>query len=444
MTRVNGSLWQRLTSGAGWSLAGALASQGFGQVAFLAVARQLNVAGCGALGIVTSTVGVLGLVAGMGMGLTSTKSVAGFRLTAPLRAGRTIRLLSVLTLITAGVTAIAAYFTAGPIAAKLLGAPALTRELRIASLLLLFNTVNGVQTGVLTGLEAFRRNAVLNLVKGILVLPCVVLGAREWNLTGAVWGYVVAAGLGCGLNRMALRRQCILSGIPLGCKGAWEERRVIWEFAAPTFLGGVAFCVASWVANALLVNQPHGYEMMGLFAAADKWRLIIAFVPSATAAGILSLLANEAAKPGRAGFRRVFWANLAINSAITLPAVLLVELFPSRLMGLAGESFRQGSLVLSLVALSTIPSLLNVTLGQLLLTGGRVWQRAFIDVLLGILLLVAAIWLVPRYGAVGLAAAYLGAYSVAASILFAYVYVTPRIGGSRRIPALDTIPASAE
>ncbi|HWE52289.1 MAG TPA: oligosaccharide flippase family protein [Bryobacteraceae bacterium] len=425
--RSRGSLWQRLTSGSWWSLVGTLASQGLSQAAFLVVARQLHTAGCGALGIVISTTGMFGLVAGVGMGFTSTKSVASFRTSDPGRAGRIIGLLSLLTLATAGAASVAVFLAAPFVAARVLGAPGLAYELRLSCMLLFFNTVNGVQTGALTGLEAFRRTAGLNVAKGVVTVPLLLAGAHFWSLPGAVCGYALAAAVGCVLNRLAIRRECKKAGIPLRLGGAWSERKVIWDFALPAFLGGIFSCPATWASSALLVNQPHGYESMGLFTAADKWRLLIAFVPSATSATVLSMLAHEAGKPIVSGFRRLFLASLAINSALVLPAIAFVMLFSSQLMALSGESFRPGAPALALLALSSIPNLLNLAFGQALMSAGKVWQRAFIDILWGLLLFVSAMWLVPRHGAVGLAGAYILAYSAATVVLIAYTYTHSEI-----------------
>ena len=89
---LNGIAWSplrlRLAKGVFWSIAGTIISRGLTLFATIAIARFLGRSSYGELGIVQSTVGMLGVFAGMGLGLTSTKYVAEFRCRAPQRAGQ--------------------------------------------------------------------------------------------------------------------------------------------------------------------------------------------------------------------------------------------------------------------------------------------------------------------------------------------------------------------
>jgi O-antigen/teichoic acid export membrane protein len=78
----------RLARGVFWSMAGAMISRGLMLVATVAVARLLGKTGYGELGMIQSTVGMFGVFAGFGLGLTATKHVAELRQSDPIRAGR--------------------------------------------------------------------------------------------------------------------------------------------------------------------------------------------------------------------------------------------------------------------------------------------------------------------------------------------------------------------
>src|SRR5215475_10536595 len=75
---VSSQLAYRLARGAFWSLVGSLISRGLGVVAGIGVARILGKNDYGELGMVQSTVGMFGVFAGFGMGLTANKHVAEF------------------------------------------------------------------------------------------------------------------------------------------------------------------------------------------------------------------------------------------------------------------------------------------------------------------------------------------------------------------------------
>src|SRR6516165_235420 len=88
-------LGYRLARGAVWSFVGAVVSRGCGLLSSILVARMLGKTGFGELGILQSSVGLFATFAGFGLGLTSTKYVAEFRLKDPARAGRVIGVSSI-------------------------------------------------------------------------------------------------------------------------------------------------------------------------------------------------------------------------------------------------------------------------------------------------------------------------------------------------------------
>ena len=159
------SLRGRFARGAVWSLVGAVISQGCGLAASVITARLLGREQFGEYGIIQSTVGMFGVFAGMGLGLTATKYVAELRVTNPHRAGRIIALSTAVALGTATTAAVALSAAAPWLAASTLNAPNLSAELRIATGVLFLNALNGTQTGVLAGLEAFRTIARVNLIQ---------------------------------------------------------------------------------------------------------------------------------------------------------------------------------------------------------------------------------------------------------------------------------------
>jgi len=82
----------RLARGVFWSMAGAVISRSLMLAATVLVARMLGKTGFGELGMIRTTVGMFGVFAGFGLGLTATKHVAEFRRSDPDRAGRIIGL----------------------------------------------------------------------------------------------------------------------------------------------------------------------------------------------------------------------------------------------------------------------------------------------------------------------------------------------------------------
>src|SRR5579871_4290563 len=153
----------RLAKGAFWSLIGSIASRGLNLMSGVAVARILGKHDYGEFGMIQSTVGMLGVFAGFGMGLTATKHVAELRAVDPSRAGRVLALSTLVAWVTGCLMCLLMVIIAPWLASNTFATPSMSPLLRMAAPLLLFGGVNGAQTGALSGFEAFKRIAHVNI-----------------------------------------------------------------------------------------------------------------------------------------------------------------------------------------------------------------------------------------------------------------------------------------
>ena len=82
-----------------------------------------------------------------------------------------------------------------------------------------------------------------------------------------------------------------------------------------------------------------------------------------------------------------------------------------------GAEYEIGANVLRVLAIGTIPVVLNTALGQILVSLDRMWWRCVADVVLSVLLVLSAWILIPRFSATGLATAHLISFAVVATAL---------------------------
>jgi O-antigen/teichoic acid export membrane protein len=197
----NSPVGYRLAKGMFWSVAGAVISRGLMLVATVLVARMLGKKGYGELGMIQSTVGMFGVFAGFGLGLTATKHVAEFCRSDPDRAGRIIGLSELVAIVTGGLMALGLFIFAPWLAEHTINAPQLAGVLRISSLILFINALIGAQTGALSGFEAFKTIAYVNLFVGLISFPILVFGTWFGGLTGAVWALAINLGVNWLLNQ---------------------------------------------------------------------------------------------------------------------------------------------------------------------------------------------------------------------------------------------------
>lgn len=436
------SLRARLASGAIWSLIGTLLSRGATLVASIFVARMIGKDQFGKLGIIQNTASMIQVFAGFGLGLTASKYVAGLKNTDPARAGRVVTLSAMVAwaLGSAGMLALA--IGAPWIAKNTLSAPSLTGELRISSLLVLLGAVNGAQVGALAGFEAFRPLAFVNTVAGLCSFPFMLIGSRTGGLHGAVWALVATMALNAILNNFVLRRAAAAAGVSLGISGALRESAILWKFSLPAVLSGLMVVPVNWLCGAVLVNQPNGYSEMGIYSAANQWRNAILMVPALLASVTVALLASMHAEHDTRRFRKLLGYEILINAFCTIAIGSAVLLVSKRIMSSYGPSFRAGTAVLLPLVLSAVFHACNATVGNAIASTGRMWHGFALNALWAITTLGLAVYLIPLYGALGLAWSSAGAYGM--HTIWQLCYVLRITAHPTRSHAIDNMAPTPE
>ncbi len=428
------SLRERFARGVFWAMAGTATAQALNLLSSILVARLLGKAVFGGLGMILSTVGMFGTLAGLGLGLTGTKYIAEFRASDPERAGRIIGMAGVTAFIS-GILISGILFGIAPyLAARTLSAPALGLELRISCGMLLFSAMNGNQIGALAGFEAFKTIAKVNLLQGFLNFPLLVGGAYWGGLPGIVAAYTATSALAFLINRQALRWECRRAKVPIVYSNLGRELPILWKFSLPALLSGIMVSPVMWLANTFLVNQPNGYQEMGIFSAANQWRVSLLFIPTVLGQVVMPMMSNTLGAGARSSARKLLLVSILTNFVvIVLPAIIIGILSPW-IMSQYGEGFRQGwpVLIMCLIYAGVLAVLTPV--GNIIAASGRMWVGLFMNLGWATALLVSVSLLIER-GALGLASSYAIAY--AAHSLWALGYALVILGrpGSKTMEA---------
>ncbi len=363
----------RLARGAFWSLAGAVISRGLMLVASMLLAQVFGKEVYGEFGMIRSTVGMFGVLAGFGLGLTATKHVADFRQSDPARAGRIIALSSLIAMVAGGLMALALFILAPWLARHTLNASHLSGLLRVGCLLLFLDAINGAQTGALAGFEAFKTIARVNLLAGLASFPMLVGGAYFGGLAGAVWGLVLSLAIRWALNHRALRREATRANVPMCVAGWTREWNVFWKFGLPLLLGSLAVGPANWACRAMLVNQPDGYGELGIFNAAFQWRIAVVFIPVTACQIVLPVLSSLVSVGNHSQYLKTLKYCVLLNVAAAVVVAIPILLMSGWIMACYGKDFAAGTWVLVLLVCSAGLKSLSVLLNQALISRGMAW-----------------------------------------------------------------------
>ena len=293
---------------------------------------------------------------------------------------------------------------------------------------LFLSGINGAQTGALSGFEAFKSIARINLIAGVLTFPLMVAGAWHWGVAGAVWGLIGSQLANCLLCFVALRAEAARFQIPIQLTGALAESKLFWSFSFPAVLTGVLNSVVAWGAGALVVNQAGGYGDMGIYNAALRVKLLPETFLAMLIAPMLPILSEVLRQrgssyfsahpsvqfpPGHADHRTGFAAagsGACVNAHAFWRAV--------------SGAFGRGP-----VAHAPRGALcLLFPMGSALISMGRMWFSLVVNLVFAVVFGAAAWILVPRYGAAGYAASMVAAYGLSNLPCVVFLY--------RQLPAV--------
>jgi O-antigen/teichoic acid export membrane protein len=413
---------ERLLRGAFWTMVGSVVSRAMGLAAAILAARVVGRMVYGQLGIIQSTVGMLGTLAGFGMSTTATKYVAELRQKDPVRAGRIIALCSLSSWMLSLALAIALLCLAPWLCEHTLAAPQLTGYLRTSAPLLVLAGINGAQLGVLFGFEAFRSVARVNSITGLVNFPLIVGGALLFGLTGIILGMILAQAVGCLLNWRALRLEAGRNGVRISYSSCLTDLPIVWHFSIPSVLTQVLISAVGWATATLLVRQPNGYSEMGAFNAANQWFNAALWLPMMIGNAALPVLSERFGAADDHNSVKLLSMSVKINGLMLLPVVALGCFASPYIMMSYGAGFKGTWPTLVAVLITAGLVGLELPIGEFLSACGRVWVGFWSNLGWGIIFISSCVWLL-KWGAVGLASARMLAYLLHAVFILIYVII---------------------
>lgn len=401
-------LRDRLIKGTALNLIAVVFNQGSTLFVNIIVARILMKQSFGEYAMVQSTLLMMATLSQLATGYTASKYIAEYRSSDPERAGRIMGLCAIVSAVMAGVGAFLLIAIASWLADTMLKAPHLAFTLIIGSGFLFFSSINGYQTGALSGLEAYGSLAKAGVVSGIVALAVISLGAWSGGLNGTLFGLSISALVRCAIHNRWLRLESRVQGVkPQYCGSFSQEKAVIIQFALPAAIAGYYSIPMIWLANSFLVRQPGGYGEMALYASSSSVRILVLFIPQIINNVSLSIMNNIKGSGDEERYKRVFKSNVFIVFLAILIGGLVIGLFGDTILGIFGREFRGGKKVLQVLMISTVFEGVAIALYQHLQAQGKIWLSFFlINIPRETVFVILSFILVPIQGAVGLSMAY--------------------------------------
>jgi O-antigen/teichoic acid export membrane protein len=231
-----------------------------------------------------------------------------------------------------------------------------------------------------------------------------------------------------------LRRATRQAGLTIRYGAIRELGPLLRRFAAPAALSGYVTAPAIWTANALAFQQAGGAEAMAFYGAAATFRMAVLFLPNILNNVGLSILNHTKGTGDSAAYFSVFRRNLlTMVLAAAIPSAALGFLGGAALRTFGPQYEEHGYHLLLVLLLAALLEATSTGIYQLVQSHEQMWKSLlFIVMPRDGGLLAGALFLVPRYGVMGLAIAVAAAQAlglVATALVSRHVTlrVTPRL-----------------
>ena len=421
---ASSSLTRRIAGGAFWSFSGALVQKILLLISSIACAKILGKELFGELGLVRSTINMFVLLGAVGMGITASKYIAEYRDTQKQQAGN-IFLITNIFGISVGVIVSALVFIFSEEIAIYLNAPHLKVTIQIGALLLFCAVVNGVQNGVLSGMESFRAIAINTIISAIVEICAILLGAYFWQVNGALLGYAIGFFILAFLNCISIHHVLKQNGIRVFWnKIRLQDLSIIYKFSLPAMCSSLMVIPVFWYIKTMLVKSgSDGFGELAIYEAADQWKMIILFIPSAISRIALPILSNTHGVRDRNNYIRILKINLMLNIGVSLVMALIIVLASRWIMVMYGKGFDNPYPLIAL-AVSTLFSSIAAVVGSAIASRSKMWIGLCFNLLWGAMT-IGFTYLFLQLGmrASALACAVCCAYAIHAGLQSIYLFV---------------------
>jgi len=413
---------KKIFSYGSYILAGNIVSKFSLLIAAIVIAKFLGKEEYGQFGIIKSTILTFSMIAGLELGVTATKYVSQYRKIDKKRVEKIVGLSNLFAIVISITISSLIFYFARDIAAQI-KAPGLYQEIQVSSYILFFSAMNGIQNGILAGLEKFKEISINNVIAGFLSAAALILSAAYFGLQAVVIAFGLNFIILLTLNFITLRKHFYPHySVKILDKGNFKEISVIYKFSLPAILAGLMVAPVSWYCNYLLVRQPSGYSYMAEFDIATQWRNTILFIPAALSQVALPML-SALTTAGTDQYKTVLKKNLIANTIIGVTLVILCVAGAPLIIKFYGKEYQNALVPLILMFLTTGFIAVNNVVGQAIASKNKMWMGFYFNFIwASILVGLSYVFIViMQLGAVGISAAYLISYLCHTLLQFLYL-----------------------
>jgi len=277
------------------------------------------------------------------------------------------------------------------------------KAFRIGAALLVMRSMESVFVGVLRAFENYRPAVqITSVIRLMTIAAAVILAMNTRSILAIMMATLCLSG--CGVALLAFSIHVNIGSVPLLPSWNTGTVRSVMSFACFSSVQGLSG-MAFNQADRLIIGALLGPMEVGYYSVCAQATQPIHGIVASGLHFLFPHLSARSNSTARGDFRRIvvsaLWCNVAVVTLLSLPLVLFSKALLTAWMGssFAGHTF----FLLSLLALASGFLALNVTPHYALLALGHVRYVTVLNLVAGVVMLLAMALLVPRFGLAGAA-----------------------------------------
>jgi len=302
-----------------------------------------------------------------------------------------------LALIASSLSAIAVFVFAPVLAEKVFQKPELVIPIRWMSLAVVPMTFVMLHAQALKGLKRIRDSfIVFGVSVPAMSLTALLLLGANYGVNGAIWAYasgaILTALLGVILWRTATPRLRKVSG-------AFRTNDLL-KSSIPLFWVASLNMLINWTATFALGIWGTG-EDVGIFSMASRTAMLTSLILTSVNSISAPKFAELYKKKDMAALGSTARSTAKLMTLIASPLLLLFLVAPQWVMGMFGDEFQKGGILLSILAIGQFVNVATGSVGFLLMMSGNEKIMRNNVAFVAVMSVVLNVFFVPIYGVIG-------------------------------------------
>ncbi|MDA8657081.1 oligosaccharide flippase family protein [Luminiphilus sp.] len=402
---------QRFAESVFWSTFSSISLAGVSVVTGVFLVRIMGLEGFGKYALIQSSVGLLGILIGMGVGTAVTKSVAELLGTDNQKLHKIIFTSRMAIASVSLLVSILIGFFAKSIAVFVFDDVSFWEQTLYLIPSLTFFAFDSLNKSLLIGSQQTKRFALASVVPAFLVLPLMLLSAEVHGVRGVSIMISISAFLNFLLSRY-LVQDIIDKRIIIETKKFDKDSidlNFVTKAAIPSMLGQIAVAPAQWVMHLILLNGTGGFGAVGLFGLATQWFNIVMFAPAAIGKVVLPILTKKYHHGSDGSAKKFVFlacsANLFVSCVVAMPLLFFTE----QIVDIYGRDLPSVYFI-QLAVLSAIVLSFQSPIGNMVIAAADFWLGVVMNVAWMSIYLFLGFILTEEHGVTGASVALLVSY----------------------------------